>query len=52
MACPTCHREDVQETCGSKLGSECQCCGMTIIATADPLPSEEVSEQEPEGDSA
>ena len=35
MACPTCKREDVQDTCGSRLGEECKCCGLTIIATAD-----------------
>lgn len=35
MACPTCNREDVPETCGSKLGQECRCCGMTIIAVAE-----------------
>lgn len=35
MACPTCRRTDVPDTCGAQLGETCQCCGMIVIATAE-----------------
>lgn len=35
MACETCRRKDVADSCGSKDGKPCPCCGMVIIATAE-----------------
>lgn len=51
MACKTCRREDMADTCGPREGrSSCPCCGMRIIAEAQPAPQEENTEEVPDSE--